>query len=120
MSDATLEGTWIPAAARVGDYEIPPDDLNPTRLLIEDSQYTAFVGKAIDRGTLTIHAEIQPAALDIIGLEGINAGKTFLTIFRLEGDELTICYALSGDRRPAAFQTDADDLYLVTYQRAAS
>ena len=35
--------------------------------------------------------------MDITGTNGPNKGKTFLVIYELKGDELRVCYDLSGE-----------------------
>ena len=56
--------------------------------------------------------------MDIKGTEGPNKGKTFLAIYELKDDKLTICYDLSGEARPTEFKTKPDTkLFLVTYER---
>ncbi len=60
-----------------------------------------------------------PKTMDIKGTKGPNKGKTFLTIYELKGDELKVCYDLSGKARPTEFATKPDtQLFLVTYRRA--
>ena len=43
--------------------------------------------------------------MDIYGKQGVNAGKHFTAIYKLENELLTICYNLRGDSYPAAFET---------------
>jgi uncharacterized protein (TIGR03067 family) len=54
----------------------------------------------------------------ITGTDGPNKGKTFPSIFELQGDVLRVCYDLSGKQRPLDFKTVlSTQLYLVTYHR---
>ncbi len=51
-------------------------------------------------------------------VEGDDKGKTFLAIYRVEGDHFTVCAAESGKNRPIAFSTEADSgRTLMTYTR---
>jgi uncharacterized protein (TIGR03067 family) len=51
--------------------------------------------------------------MDILGKEGVNSGKHFTAIYKLENDQLTICYNLSGDAYPAAFDTKGQPKYFM-------
>jgi uncharacterized protein (TIGR03067 family) len=56
--------------------------------------------------------------MDIIGTDGPNKGKTFLTIYERDGETLRVCYELSGKSRPREFKTaEGTQLFLVTYTR---
>ncbi len=52
---------------------------------------------------------------------GPNKGKTFLAIYKLDGDKLVICYDLTGKARPKEFKTEPKSmLFLVTYRKLKS
>jgi uncharacterized protein (TIGR03067 family) len=56
--------------------------------------------------------------MDIYGREGVNTGKHFSCIYKLEKEELTICYNLKGDGYPASFDTKAQPmLFLSVYRK---
>ena len=57
--------------------------------------------------------------MDVLGTEGPNKGKTFPSIYELDGDTLKICYTLEGKDRPAGFESkEGTETLLVTYKRA--
>ena len=57
--------------------------------------------------------------VDVEVVEGDDKGKTLLAIYRVEGDQFTVCVANSGKDRPTAFSTEADSgRTLMTYTRA--
>jgi uncharacterized protein (TIGR03067 family) len=59
--------------------------------------------------------------MDITSTEGANKGKTFLAIYELNGDNLRICYNLTGKVRPTEFKTQkGEPLFMATYKRAKS
>lgn len=43
--------------------------------------------------------------MDIYGKEGVNTGKHFAAIYKLNNEKLTICYNLNGDSYPSDFET---------------
>ena len=116
-----LEGAWLPTAAELGGQPFDEQTLKAMKLVLAGDAYTVTVGKSVDRGTIKLDLAKTPKAMDIIGGEGPNKGKTFLAIYELSGDTLKICYDLTGKARPTEFKTQKGALqFLVTYQRAKS
>ena len=58
------------------------------------------VGGTTDKGTIKIDGSKKLKQLDIAGSEGPNRGKTFLCIYELKDDTLTVCYSLDFKTRP--------------------
>ena len=82
-------------------------------------KYTVEIGDNKDEGTVKRDPSKSPKTMDITGTNGPNKGKTFLVIYELKGEELRVCYDLSGKSRPTEFATKPDTmLFLVTYRRA--
>jgi uncharacterized protein (TIGR03067 family) len=109
----------LPSAAE--SSEKPWDDaiLKSMKLVIEGDKYTVTVGKSIDKGTTKIDPSKKPKAMDILGVEGPNKGKTILAIYELNGNTLRVCYDLAGKNRPTEFKTKkGEPLFLATYKRA--
>ncbi|MBI2807355.1 MAG: TIGR03067 domain-containing protein [Planctomycetes bacterium] len=116
-----LNGTWLPTAAELSGQAFPDDVRKAITLVIKGNEYTVTIGQVTDKGTVKIDATKKPRALDIVGGEGPNKGKTFLAIYELKGDTLRICYDLLGKKRPTEFATKKGaPLFLVTYRRAKS
>lgn len=113
-----LEGTWLPAEAMFGGRNWPDEERKAIKLVIADGKYTVTVHGQDDKGTLKLDTKAKPAAMDIVGTDGPNKGKTFPAIYELSGDTLKICYALDGKERPGTFESKPDTrLFLVTYKR---
>jgi len=110
-----MQGTWKISAAEMGGEKI---DLSTTTLTIEKDAYTVKVGEQLDKGILKLDPSKSPRAMDIVGKEGPNKGKTFLAIYELKDDSIKICYALEG-KRPTDFTTKGDKrLFMATYKKA--
>jgi uncharacterized protein (TIGR03067 family) len=118
-SDARdMEGTWRPLSAEFAGEKWPQKVLDTMKLTMEDGKYSVEVGGRSDEGTVTCDPAKSPRAMDIKGTNGPNKGKTFLVIYELKGDELRVCYDLSGQSRPTEFATKArTQLFLVTYRK---
>jgi len=117
-----LDGTWVPVSAEVSGRELPVAELRVARFVIESETYRIVDRRSIvvDCGELRLDGAAVPCALDIIGVEGPNAGKRMQAIIELDGDRLCICYDLECERRPQTMQPSGDQLLLlITYTRAA-
>ena len=114
-----LDGTWVPSEAVMAGMKLPDAVVKSIKLEIKGKKYTVTIGKeGKDEGTVKVDAAAKPMAVDIVGVDGPNKGKTILAIFEKKGDTLKICYDLSGKARPTAFESKPESqLFLVTYQR---
>jgi uncharacterized protein (TIGR03067 family) len=95
-----LDGNWIPVRQEIGGTVLSVTAFNKQKLIIEDSNYI-FIAESVDKGI----ARYRDGKMDIYGREGVNNGKHFTAIYKLENDRLTICYNLSGDSYPEGFDT---------------
>jgi uncharacterized protein (TIGR03067 family) len=112
-----LDGTWIPVEAELGGTKLGTGALSNFQLVIHNNHYE--VPGDVGRIEL-ISAEDKDGlhAMDVIGTDGANKGKTFPAVYTLDGDTLRICYDLSGKARPAALATEQGTrLFLVQYAR---
>ena len=117
-----FDGTWIPIAATMNGAALPVEILQRTRVLFTGDKYMATANETHDHGTIVWDAAANPPTVTVTGVEGPNAGRTMLAIYRhearAEGDHLTVCYDLQGREFPAEFSAPADSgRYLVTYRR---
>jgi uncharacterized protein (TIGR03067 family) len=117
-ADPALDGTWQIKSAELAGKKFPAQaGGTPMKLTLKQGTYE-FQAESPDRGTVTYHDSAKPKQMDIKGVEGPNAGKTFLAIYELSGDDLKVCYDLSGKSYPTEFKTMPNtQLFLVTYQR---
>jgi uncharacterized protein (TIGR03067 family) len=116
-----LDGTWVPLAANVSGQQLPVTQLRVARLIIESDTYRIVdrSSRVVDCGELRLDEAAVPCALDIIGLEGPNAGKRMRAIIELDGDRLCVCYDLEQEQRPRTMRPAEDQLLLsITYARA--
>ena len=117
-----LEGAWAPVAVRVAGQRLEPAELRVRYLLIEGDGYRIIdrSNRVVDSGHYTLNAGLDPAAIDIVGESGPNAGKTLCAVYQLDGDELTLCYDVEGGERPVSLAPRRDRAQLlITYERRA-
>lgn len=113
MNSNFLNGTWTPIRQEIGGKELPASVFQTQKLIISDTTYT-FSAESVDKGTLTY----KDGQMDIYGKEGVNKGKHFTTIYKLDNEQLTICYNLKGDSYPAEFETKSKPtLFLSVFKK---
>jgi len=114
----TIQGTWIPVSAELAGQPLPQQVLSTIQLILTEDRYTAVVAGKKDVGNLSLRSNQQPRAMDILGTEGPNKGKTILAIYERIGDSLKVCYDLAGKTRPSKFGTNpGTQQFFVLYKR---
>lgn len=112
-SNYNLNGTWRPTYQELAGVKLPETIFETQQLILEDSLYTLSV-ETIDKGIL----QYQNGKMDIYGKEGPNAGLHFTAIYKLENDQLTICYNLKGDAYPTSFETNSSStLFMSVFKK---
>ena len=115
--ESAIDGTWLATSAELGGAKLPKKAATRIKLTLKNGKYEV-VAESPDRGTVTYDTSAKPKAMDIKGTDGPNQGKTFLAIYELSDDKLTVCYDLSGAARPTEFKSRPKTrLFLVTYKR---
>ena len=112
-NSSILDGIWIPVKQELGGKEIPKAVFEKQKLILIDSTYT-LTAESTDKGVVKYNDD----KMDIYGKEGVNAGKHFTAIYKYENDQLVICYNLSGDSYPEAFETKSKpSLFLSVFKK---
>jgi uncharacterized protein (TIGR03067 family) len=112
------DGKWQAIEAELNGKPFPPEAAKGIQLTIDGDKYVVTTNEGEDRGTVRYVPDEKPSALDITGTDGPNKGKTFLAIYKVVGDKLTVCYDLSGKSRPKEFKTTPKSmLFLATYRK---
>ncbi|HEX5106688.1 MAG TPA: TIGR03067 domain-containing protein [Pirellulaceae bacterium] len=112
-----LAGTWKPAAADLGGNKIDAMVLEKASFVVEGDKYTVTVNDFTEKGSFKIEPTKEPKQLDFFPTEGSNNGKTFLCVYKFDGECLTICYSLDTISRPENFEPLSNTLLLVQYER---
>ena len=109
METNKLNGTWLPVQQEIGGTALPKAAYEKQKLVLHDTTYTVFA-ESVDKGTVIY----QNNKMDIVGKEGINTGKHFKAIYKLENEQLTVCYNLRGDSYPDGFDTKGKPLFFLS------
>lgn len=109
MKQNPLNGIWIPIKQEIGGSALPPAIYQNQKLIITDSVYTVMA-ESVDKGIV----HLKENKMDIYGQDGVNSGKHFTAIYKLENGELNICYNLSGSEYPENFDTKGKMTYFLS------
>jgi uncharacterized protein (TIGR03067 family) len=104
-----LNGSWLPVKQASAGTPIPPAAFEKQSLVMNGNTYV-FTAESVDKGEV-IYAD---GKMDIYGKEGVNTGKHFMAIYKLDKNELSICYNLKGDGYPESFDTNGRPLHFLS------
>ena len=108
----SLNGVWIPVKQEMGGKALPAPGYDRDTLTLSDTVYN-YTSR--DKGMV----DYKNGTMDIYSREGVNAGKHFTAIYKVDRGELTICYNLAGDSYPADFETiSKQTLFLAVFRRS--
>lgn len=103
---ASLSGTWEIVYLESDGKEQAVEDLKEIRRIQEGDHITWKKG---DQTLMELHFAIDPTTspkrVDSTYTTGDNKGKTHLGIYRLEGDDFTMCFGGFDKARPTEFAT---------------
>jgi uncharacterized protein (TIGR03067 family) len=113
-----MVGKWKVEKAELGGKDATAVVKDVKLELAEGGKYKLDLLGQKDEGTFSVDPSKKPAEMDIKGTEGPNKGKTIKTIYKFEGDKLTVCYELGDGIRPTKFETKPDTKQLLAnYKR---
>jgi uncharacterized protein (TIGR03067 family) len=112
-----LKGTWKAVSTETNGNKRD----NPNyELSFEGGKYKQKnMGVVDEEGEYKLGTDKKPATLDLKILTGMDEGKSQVGIYKIEGDTLTICFALAGDTtRPTDFTAKEDsNRFMVVLKR---
>jgi uncharacterized protein (TIGR03067 family) len=116
-----LQGAWHLSVLEVDGQVMPPDAAAGSRIVITGDSFASSGMGGTYAGTVEIDPTKTPKHLDLRFTDGHAAGTRNPGIYRLDGNNLTICLATRGTTRPKTFATKPKSgLALETFQRTAT
>jgi len=112
-----FSGTWQPKEASLGGNIIDKAVLDKAKVVFDKDKYTLTIDEKVEQGSFTVDPMKSPKTMDIYPTSGDNNGKTFWTIYELDGDKLTVSYSLTAGVRPEDFKPLSNTLLVVKYER---
>jgi uncharacterized protein (TIGR03067 family) len=108
--DATeLDGTWVMVSGEQDGVKLPADAVKVSRLTIKGDRHTVKLGE----DTLVGTHKLGKGTIDATDKEGPFMGKSLKGIYRVKGDELTVCFAAPGEPRPTEFKSGPEAGHLL-------
>src|SRR5262245_5410044 len=87
-----LQGTWAAYNAEAEGVPVPREHIARSGLRVQGDKWTMLLdGRPVGDGTFTVNPGADPKTLDVIGPRKQVMLKA---IYKLEGNTLTVCYAL--------------------------
>jgi uncharacterized protein (TIGR03067 family) len=114
-----LQGKWLLTSAVLDGTEVPGAQLKG-EVVFKDNKYSYRTGDADSgSGTFTLDPSKKPKAMNSVPADGPLKGETVEEIYEVDGDNLKICMALPGSKRPTEFKAEAgSNRWMFTYKRA--
>jgi uncharacterized protein (TIGR03067 family) len=114
----SLVGEWAgESGLRGGKPENPPPGTTLTFTADGKVKFKEGNNERAEEGTYKADPKKSPAEIDIVPPDN-EKGPTILGIYRIEGDTLTLCFSMGGDR-PREFASPAgSQVMLITCKRA--
>src|SRR5688572_8342994 len=115
-----LDGVWTCESATINGRKLDDSVTASLKLTLSGTQYKTQRGdEVLFDSTYSIDRSKNPPHLDMVGI-GELAGKIGKGIYELSADRLTLCYAMPGQDRPTAFDSDeGSNAHLMVWRRTA-
>jgi RNA polymerase sigma factor (sigma-70 family) len=110
-----LQGTWVLESGKTKGQDAPASFVGALKLVFAGEKVSVqFNANVKKEGTFTLKATAQPKEIDLI-----ENGKPTLGIYRLQGDELTVCLDEDAKGRPGEFKSEAGTNHTLMVLRRA-
>jgi RNA polymerase sigma factor (sigma-70 family) len=114
-----LPGTWVLVRKVSDGQESPADQIRDLRLELTDTAFRSeHIGRVFRQATYTIDPTRNPKWMDLMSQGDIPAHQC-QAIYRIEGDQLTLCHTRPGGERPTRFESQPGSGVILTLWRRA-
>ena len=102
-----IEGDWVMVSGEAKGEKLSADVIKAAKLNIKDDKHDVKVGDDKFIGTHKLDPSKDPKQIDAMDTDGKFKGKTSLGIYKLDGDQFTVCFAPPDKDRPKEFSSKA-------------
>ncbi len=115
-----LQGSWTMFLGFTSGEKLSPDLVKSGELVVEDNEYRPKLGASALATTINIDSSKTPHSIDFTCTTGPQKGQTLKGIYKIEGNNLTICQGLiERADRPTEFAAPVrTNRSLVVWKRA--
>jgi uncharacterized protein (TIGR03067 family) len=113
-----LDGVWTCESATVNGRKLDESVTASLKLALNGTQYTTKRGdEVLFDSTYSVDTDKNPPHIDMVGI-GELSGKIGEGIYQVDGDRLTMCYAMPGNPRPLEFESnEGSNAQLMVWRR---
>jgi uncharacterized protein (TIGR03067 family) len=114
-----LQGEFVFTSWTHGGQKLAEESRDTAKWSVKDDKYTFEIDGQTEEGTIKIDAAKKPATIDLNITAGADKDKQQLGIYKIDGNNVTFCFARPGEKeRPADFTSTPDNRHiLVTLKR---
>jgi len=115
----SVQGTWTCVSATINGSPLAEEAARQLKLTMTADRFKTERGdQVLFDSTYTLDPAKSPPTIDMIGTEGELKGKPALGIYKLDANQLTLCYVMPGSQRPATFDSQPNSgAFLITWKR---
>src|SRR3954451_11746404 len=103
---ARLQGEWIMVSGERGGAAFTEELIKGSKRIAKGDETTVTIaGQFFMTAKCTLNTSAKPKAIDYAVSAGLNAGKTQLGIYEIDGATVKFCFSAPGLERPSDFTT---------------
>lgn len=100
-----LEGNYSVASLQLSGKVLSKEDAQKTKVRFKGDMLSITIGGQEKATQIKVDASKKPHTIDITPNEGPDKGKTYLGIYKIEKNEVTLAFIKSGER-PKEFTSE--------------
>lgn len=109
-----LDGNWTVNSAIMGGNEFPAEVTESMSLYIDGANYETEAMGMKETGTLIYYNDQSPKRMDITATDGPNDGTVIKSIYKIDGDIMTVSYNMMSEDYPTSFESTEENMYFVS------